>query len=82
MAFLRQCLQELRTRHHHPGVVDGALLQEHPAQHHGRVARWPAEASANDAWARPPLDSQASSHLQHLQESNAMRAPEPGGVQV
>lgn len=78
MAFLRQCLQELRTRHHHPGVVDDALPQEHQQQHNP-VVRWSAEPSANDACALPPADSRA---WQDHQDSNAMRAPEPGGVQV
>lgn len=79
MAFLRQCLQEVRSRQHAPGVVEDALVHEHQ-EHRYRVTRWPAEPSANDAFARPPAGGRA--YVVYPQESNAMRAPEPGGVQV
>jgi hypothetical protein len=68
MAFLRQCLQEVRTRQHLPGVVEAAAPV--PRQ---RMAVWPAGPRAGDAGSRAYAG---------LQESKAMRAPEPGGVQV
>lgn len=68
MAFLRQCLQEVRTRQHLPGVVEGAA-----PVHHEWIAPRPAAARSGDGGSRAYAG---------LQESKAMRAPEPGGVQV